>query len=379
MSIQTQITRLIQAKSDLIAQIQAKGVTVPADASLDDLAALVAAITGGEDLDEVLGEQDSLIAQIITALEGKAAGGGVELPELSNPASASDIAAGKEAINADGNVIEGTVVDTDVIGDYPMHEIDIYQTNSGICIEHYPKNDILMRSGSSIYGYLAADVFGDATAADVAAGKTFTSAAGLKVTGTASASGGDTDTEDALITRTLTEYVNSRVTSVGAYAFYSDSNIVSVSFPNAVTIGNEAFRSCSKLVNMNFPEATTIGQHGFRGNKVMTEAVFPKVTSLGGYAFRENTALTKVDFGQSPTISTYTFYGCTALDTLILRGGTVASLSGTNALTSTPIANGTGYVYVPASLVNSYKAASEWSNYAAQFRAIEDYPEITGG
>lgn len=47
MSIQTQITRLIQAKSDLIAQIQAKGVTVPADASLDDLAALVAAITGG--------------------------------------------------------------------------------------------------------------------------------------------------------------------------------------------------------------------------------------------------------------------------------------------------------------------------------------------
>lgn len=47
MSIQSQIDRLVQAKANLIAQITAKGVTVPADASLDDLAALVAAITGG--------------------------------------------------------------------------------------------------------------------------------------------------------------------------------------------------------------------------------------------------------------------------------------------------------------------------------------------
>ena len=83
MSIQTEINRLIQAKSSLITQIEAKGVTVPADASLDDLAALVQAITGGEDLTEVLGDQDELIAQILTALEDKAAGGGggSDLPE----------------------------------------------------------------------------------------------------------------------------------------------------------------------------------------------------------------------------------------------------------------------------------------------------------
>ena len=186
-------------------------------------------------------------------------------------------------------------------------------------------------------------------------------------------SGGDTDTEDALITRTLTEYTNDRVASVGACAFYSNSNIASVSFPNVKTIGNEAFRSCSKLINMNFPEATTIGQHSFRGNTVMTEAVFPKVTSLGGYAFRENTALKKVDFGQNPTISTYAFYGCAALDTIILRGSSVASLGSTNVLTGTPIANGTGYVYVPAALKDTFASATNWSQYAAQFRALEDY------
>ena len=41
----------------------------------DRMAALIRSITGGEDLTEVLGDQDVLIAQILTALEDKAAGG----------------------------------------------------------------------------------------------------------------------------------------------------------------------------------------------------------------------------------------------------------------------------------------------------------------
>lgn len=45
----------------------------------------------------------------------------------------------------------------------------------------------------------------------------------------------------------------------------------------------------------------------------------------------------------------------------------------------TPMKSGTGYIYVPAALVDSYKAATNWSTYADQIRAIEDYPDITGG
>ena len=55
-----------------------------------------------------INEQADLIAQIATALEGKA-GGGVDLPPLSNPASASDILSGKEAIDEAGNVVTGTI------------------------------------------------------------------------------------------------------------------------------------------------------------------------------------------------------------------------------------------------------------------------------
>lgn len=47
MSVQTELDRLLAAKQDLAAAIGAKGVTVPAAATLDAYPALVAAIQGG--------------------------------------------------------------------------------------------------------------------------------------------------------------------------------------------------------------------------------------------------------------------------------------------------------------------------------------------
>ena len=56
----------------------------------------------------------------------------------------------------------------------------------------------------------------------------------------------------------------------------------------------------------------------------------------------------------------------------------MATLGNTNAFSNTPIKSGNGYIYVPAALVDSYKADSKWSTYANQIRAIEEYPEICG-
>jgi hypothetical protein len=91
-------------------------------------------------------------------------------------------------------------------------------------------------------------------------------------------------------------------------------------------------------------------------------------------------SLKKLDFGSlSNGIGGAAFYSCSSLNTLILRyADGVPALSNKNAFTSTPIALGTGYIYVPQDLVEQYKEATNWSLFADQIRAIEDYPEICG-
>ena len=56
----------------------------------------------------------------------------------------------------------------------------------------------------------------------------------------------------------------------------------------------------------------------------------------------------------------------------------VCNLKSTGALLNTPIAQGTGYIYVPKNLMEQYKVATNWTLYATQFRAIEDYLDIIG-
>lgn len=107
--------------------------------------------------------------------------------------------------------------------------------------------------------------------------------------------------------------------------------------------------------------------------RTITEYKDNVVTCIRGWAFGECTELTLVDVPNVVTIDTGACYGCTVLNTFILRGETVCTLSATDAFSNTPIASGTGYIYVPSALLADYQAATNWSNYAAQFRALEDY------
>lgn len=106
----------------------------------------------------------------------------------------------------------------------------------------------------------------------------------------------------------------------------------------------------------------------------LTSAKAP-ATSVEGYAFRIDNALEVVDLSATSgavTIAQFAFNGCASLQHLIIRSSTMATLIGTNAFTDTPIARGEGAIYVPTSLVATYKANTNWSNYC--IADIADYP-----
>ena len=123
---------------------------------------------------------------------------------------------------------------------------------------------------------------------------------------------------------------------------------------------------------------TIIGRYGLAGSTKLTSVVLPAVRTTDGNSMNGCSALTKADFSNLQTIRYSTFYSNKKLVTLIIRTQAVAHLEKTSAFKDTPIASGTGYIYVPSALVDSYKSATNWSTYADQIRAIEDYPDITG-
>lgn len=108
---------------------------------------------------------------------------GTQLPTLTNPGTAADLASGKQLIDQNGEIVTGTVLVR--TGYTPQTDWNPVSTLPGyaLCATELDQ-DTLLRVGTMGVN-VPLSKFGDATAADVAAGKTFTSEAGVKVTGTA--------------------------------------------------------------------------------------------------------------------------------------------------------------------------------------------------
>jgi hypothetical protein len=117
-----------------------------------------------------------------------------------------------------------------------------------------------------------------------------------------------------------------------------------------------------------------VGAYAFRTCMQLTSAIFPSATSVAENAFYLCSKLSFVDLPSASKIDDYAFYACRALKALILRkSDAICKLSSTSAFSSTAIKSGTGYIYVPSALIETYKTAYQWKDFAAQFRALEDY------
>ena len=158
------------------------------------------------------------------------------------------------------------------------------------------------------------------------------------------------------------------------------SKVEHLYLPKFASAGSSVFRYATYLRTVDMPKLRKLEQFLFMGDTAFETATFPKVASVAGQAMESCSALTYVDLPICNRIDAKGFNKCSSLETLILRKSDgICTLANVSAFTSTPIESGTGYVYVPSALVDSYRTATNWSTYANQFRAIEDYPDITGG
>ena len=182
--------------------------------------------------------------------------------------------------------------------------------------------------------------------------------------------GGEKSPLDALIEKTITE-VDSDAETVGMYAFYE----------------------CRSLTKARFSKATTMNYMLTFGNcKALREVAFLRVTRFENTSnntknsFNGCSELRIVDCHALQYIGNHTFATAYNIIALILRSETLCQLSNVNGIHDgyrlrgeynqyvNPEGLHDGYVYVPADLVDEYKAATNWSAVEGlQFRALEDY------
>lgn len=156
----------------------------------------------------------------------------------------------------------------------------------------------------------------------------------------------------SILDGTIEEYYNENVTTIKRYSFYERKNLKSVSLPNATRIEGDAFCRCSNLESVNIPSIKELGHYN--------EAVFFQCR-----------ALKKLDLHGCERIwQTGLFNQCNAVNTLIFRGEKVCVFSGGSlGIPSTCL------VYVPDNLVEEYKVATNWTQYAERIKPLSELPE----
>lgn len=202
---------------------------------------------------------------------------------------------------------------------------------------------------------------------------------------------------DAFITREISGvYTNSRVTTIGRAAFQRCVQLTGVILPNVTKIDDSAFRDCSTLKEVSLPKAVDIGVYAFQSSGI-EHLSLPSCVSLSGGTFGDTKSLISLTLPLVTRLNYYnTFYGSSIkkldtssveiigdfagasnLETLILRSTTICTLTSANGFSDTKIAAGTGYIYVPDNLVDSYKTATNWVTLANQIKPISELEETT--
>lgn len=203
-----------------------------------------------------------------------------------------------------------------------------------------------------------------------------------------------------LMQGTLDEFCDNVITTIASDVFRDLGTLVTLRAPNVKKVKKEAFYDSSNLVNVELNSATGpvdssaygmffrcesiksislpswndyVGQSMFYQCTSLTRCNMPLAVGTYSGAFEGCSALMELSFPGMISISGKSFENCTKLCALILpNANTKANLDSTFEGRNSLFAI-SGYVYVPQSLLNDYKSATNWSAIAGRIKAIENY------
>lgn len=394
MSIVDEITRLTSAKADIKAAIEAKGVSVPSSAKLDAFPSYVSQIEGGGgvDWDAIAQRTLSGVAQGSASVVSRYAFANCGLLTGANFPNAVSI--GTQAFYQCADLQSVSFPNVAYIGSSGFDECSslseaIIPNASNLqylAFGHCRQLKTVTLNGtarlsSQAFAYCASlsEVNTEGDGVLTLGNSAFAYCYSLQIVrGTiASAGYGAFDHCSALRTVDLTacSYLSNNV-------FQSCSNLSSVSLPIfSAYFFNNVFSGCYALQTVYAPLVSGVQSTAFYRCSSLSFLNLPNNQMVGSRAFYYATGLQTLRLGNSAR-SCYSVYQtafqyCTELESVYLLWNNVPKAQFSNIFASTPIASSSylgrfGSIFVPLSLLGTYRTATNWATYSSRFVGLTD-------
>lgn len=148
---------------------------------------------------------------------------------------------------------------------------------------------------------------------------------------------------------------------LGYYREDSNGNLIAKTMYNLASYYPSTKTSLKKYQNKY---ATEVGVDAFSNCSALTSVDIPNATSVDTYAFSSCSALRTIDLPNATSIGAGAFTNCYMTE-IFLRSKTMCTCTGNPNIASSAT------IYVPESLIDSYKTATYWSSYASKFKTLE--------